>query len=91
MLLLDLLAGLTLVPALLAVLGARVNRFTLFNLAEHRGFFWQRLARWEMRHAAWVLLFLIPLLGLLMWPALSLNVENSTYEEIPEASVARQG
>ena len=89
--LLALAAGLTLIPALLATLGPRVNRLTLFHLSEQKGTYWQRLARWEMKHPAVVLSILIPLLALLILPLASLQLGYISYTVVPERAEARQG
>jgi len=89
--LLALVVGLTLVPALLAILGPRINRLTLFRLPEREGTFWQRLARWEMKHPVVVLLLVIPFLGLLIWPVAGLQLSGTSYAAIPEDIPARQG
>jgi RND superfamily putative drug exporter len=89
--LLALVAGLSLLPALLAVLGTKVNRLTLFRLAEQNGSFWQRLARWEMRHPVVVLLIVLPALCLLIWPLARINPSNISYTALPPYTLARQG
>jgi RND superfamily putative drug exporter len=85
------LASLTLLPALLAVLGTKVNRLALYNPAVGRGTFWQRLAKWEMRHPVLVLGILLPLFFLLAWPLLSVNPRNASYSVAPAGMEARQG
>ena len=90
-LIMALVAGLTLVPALLAVIGPRINRLAIFRPSQREGKFWYRLARWEMRHPAIVLLIVIPLIGLLSWPVLSINIQNTTASDVTESSEARQG
>jgi len=89
--LLALAAGLTLLPALLAVLGPRVNRLTLFHLSGEKGTFWQRLARWEMAHPLIVLLFVLPALGLVIWPLTKINPSNISYTQLPKQTESRQG
>ncbi len=89
--LLALTAGLTLLPALLSVLGPNVNRLTLFRLADERGTFWQRLARWEMRHPIVVLCVVLPTLGLLISPVAHINPSNVSYMQVPPNVEARQG
>jgi RND superfamily putative drug exporter len=84
-------AGLTLVPALLAILGPRVNRLALFRQSQLEGTFWHRLARWEMRHPALVLLLVVPFIGLLSWPVGGLNIQNTPFTVAPETTEARQG
>ena len=90
-LMMALLAGLTLVPALLAILGPRINRLTIFRQSGREGKFWYRLARWEMRHPAVVLLLVVPFIVLLSWPVGSLNIQNTSCNDVPESSLARQG
>jgi RND superfamily putative drug exporter len=89
--LLALTAGLTLLPSLLSVLGPKVNRFTLFHLAEERGTFWQRLARWEMRHPVVILCVVVPMLGLLIWPVVHIAPSNISYAQAPSDIEARKG
>lgn len=89
--LLALAAGLTLLPALLSVLGQNINRLTLFHLAEDRGTFWQRLARWEMKHPVLVLCVVLPVLGLLMWPVAHISPSNVSYAQVPQDVEARKG
>gem|GEM_PF-531469 len=90
-LIMALAAGLTLVPAILSVVGPRINRLAIFRPSQREGKFWYRLARWEMRHPAIVLLIVIPLIGLLSWPVLSLNIQNTAASDVTESSEARQG
>lgn len=85
------IASLTLLPAVLAVLGTKVNRLTLFNLAEDRGAFWQRLAKWEMNHAVLVIGVALPLFLLLAWPLLDINPSNMSYYCVPEETESRIG
>jgi RND superfamily putative drug exporter len=89
--LLALTAGLTLLPSLLSVLGPNVNRLTLFRLAEERGTFWQRLARWEMKHPVIVLCVVVPLLGLFIWPVAHIAPSNVSYAQVPKDVEARRG
>jgi RND superfamily putative drug exporter len=89
--LLALAAGLTLLPALLAVLGPKVNRLTLFHLSDEKGTFWQRMAKWEMAHPLIVLVIVLPMLGLLIWPLAKMNPSNISYTQIPKQTGSRQG
>ncbi|TEU03315.1 MAG: MMPL family transporter, partial [Dehalococcoidia bacterium] len=90
-LMMALAAGLTLVPALLAILGPRVNRLAIFRQSQREGTFWYRLARWEMRHPALVLLLVVPFISLLSWPVGGLNIQNSPITAVPVTTEARQG
>jgi len=90
-LMMALMAGLTLVPALLAILGPRVNRLAIFRQSEREGTFWYRLAQWEMKHAGIVLLLVVPIIGLLTLPVVGFNIQNTPFTVLPETAEARQG
>jgi len=84
-------AGLTLVPALLAVIGPRINRLAVFRQSGREGTFWLRLAKWEMRHPTVVLLLVVPFILLLSWPVLGINIQNTSVSAVPETYESRQG
>ncbi|MEW6581863.1 MAG: MMPL family transporter [Actinomycetota bacterium] len=79
------LAGLTLLPALLAILGPRVNagRVVPRRLLERRGDGWGRLARWIMRRAVPVFTVTAVVMLALAVPSLSLSVNNDALEDLP--------
>jgi RND superfamily putative drug exporter len=86
--------GLTFLPALLAILGPRVNWLTLPVVGRRpvagRGV-WHALASWVMRRP---LLVLVPALGLLVamgTPFLHLRLANGSVDELPPRLEARQG
>jgi RND superfamily putative drug exporter len=86
--------GLTFLPALLAILGPRVDRLTLPVVGRRpvsgRGV-WHRLASWVMRRP---FLVLVPALGLLVamgTPFLHLRLANGSVDELPPRLEARQG
>jgi len=86
--------GLTFLPALLAILGPRVNWLTLPVVGRRpvsgRGV-WHGLASWVMRRP---LLALVPALGLLVamgTPFLHLRLANGSVDELPQRLEARQG
>jgi RND superfamily putative drug exporter len=98
------LSTLTLVPALVAVLGRRVNSLRvpfLWRLTMLRGqeggaqqseqSFWHRLAMGVMRHPWQVMLLTLVLLGVLIWPAFSLQVGSTGLTSLPGDQVAVQG
>jgi RND superfamily putative drug exporter len=86
--------GLTFLPALLAVLGPRVNVLSLPFLrrrpAEGRGF-WGRMASWVMRRPALVLLPTLALLVVMGTPFLHLRLANGGVDQLPSRVEARQG
>jgi RND superfamily putative drug exporter len=94
-------AALTLLPALLAVLGTRVNALRppvlgrimgATNRAEARdGGFWHALALGVMRRPILVILGVVVLLVGLGWPIFGLRVGTPDASALPADSEARQG
>ena len=86
------LYGLTFLPALLAILGPRVNRFRVLRPAPRRGpGFWHRLASWVMKRP---LLVLVPSVGFILLagtPFLSLRLANGDSSALPPRAESRQG
>jgi putative drug exporter of the RND superfamily len=79
-------AGLTLLPAVLALAGERIRP----SLARTgHGFYW-RLAGWVRRHAAPVAAIVGVGLVVAAIPFLSARFENPDYRSLPRSSVARQ-
>jgi len=86
--------GLTFLPALLAVLGPRVNGLSLPVLGRPpvsgRGL-WHRLANWVMKRPV---IFLVPSLALLLVtgsPFLHLRLANGDVDQLPARLESRQG
>ena len=86
--------GLTFLPALLAILGPRVNGLSLPRLGRPRAAgrgLWHGLASWVMRRPV---LVLVPTLGLLLVigsPFLHLRLANGDVDQLPTRLEARQG
>jgi len=79
------LAALTLLPALLGVLGPRVNRLAIRRRRDGAGSaFWSRSAEIVMRHPLAVILLAAAILGTLLFPVSHMKVG------IPEATVLPQ-
>jgi RND superfamily putative drug exporter len=79
------LAALTLLPALLGVLGPRINRFAIRRRGGGAGTeFWSRSAEIVMRHPLAVILLAATILGILLYPVGHMKVG------IPEATVLPQ-
>lgn len=100
------LAALTLLPALLGVLGHRVNslrvpffsRLTMYiphsgahNSQEQRRSFWQRWALGVMKRPVLIILLVTVLLAGLGWPIFSISLGSSSTTALPTSSQARQG
>ncbi|HET9963808.1 MAG TPA: MMPL family transporter [Rubrobacter sp.] len=79
------LAALTLLPALLGVLGPRINRLAIRHRSDGAGSaFWSRSAEVVMRHPLTVILLAAAILGTLLYPVGHMRVG------IPEATVLPQ-
>ena len=79
------LAALTLLPALLGVLGPRINRFAIRRRRDGAGTaFWSRSAEVVMRRPLAVILLAAAILGILLYPVGHMKVG------IPEATVLPQ-
>jgi len=88
----SLLAALTLLPAILAILGPRVNALSIFRRRPRTGGgFWQRLALWVMRHPVVVLVLVVPFLVALGSPFLGVTLGGAGVTVLPESAPARQG
>jgi RND superfamily putative drug exporter len=100
------LAALTLLPALLGVLGHRVNslripffsRLTMHfprtgthNPGEQRRNFWQKWALGVMKRPVLIILLVTVLLAGLGWPLFSISLGSTSTAAIPTSSQARQG
>ena len=86
-----LLAALTLMPALLAILGHRVNRFRVGPDWVQRGIFWVPLSNWVMKRPWLVLIPTSTLLVLLAVPALSMRLGTVDATMLPNSLESRRG
>ncbi|HEY8643128.1 MAG TPA: MMPL family transporter [Candidatus Dormibacteraeota bacterium] len=86
------LYGLTFLPAMLAVLGPRVDRWSVFPARMRGGIgFWHGLAAWVMQRPV---LVLVPTLGFLIvlgLPFTQLRMANGDVDVLPPHLSARQG
>jgi RND superfamily putative drug exporter len=89
--LLSVLAALTLLPALLAILGARVNSLRVIGRRNGDEVFWRRWSDWVMRHPVPVLVGTIALVVVFAWPVLRIESEIPGATALPRDSEARQG
>jgi len=86
--------GLTFLPALLAILGPRVNRLPLPLVGRTRSNgsgLWRRLASWVMRRPVLVLTPTLVLLLMLGTPFLHMRLANGDVDQLPTRIEARQG
>lgn len=88
---LSMLIALTLLPALFAVLGHRVDRLSIWRRRTVRGGFWFNLSQWVMRHPVAVIIPITALLVLLGLPFLNVNLGSPWASILPEEAESRQG
>ncbi|HEY0698795.1 MAG TPA: efflux RND transporter permease subunit, partial [Micromonospora sp.] len=84
------LISLTLLPALLGVLGPRVDRFSVRRTRETTSRGWDRLARFTMRRPAWVALPIAVVLLLLAAPVTQVNFGELDERVLPRDDAARR-
>ena len=86
-------ASLTLLPAVLSILGPRIDRWMipLPNLGRSDSGFWIRLSTWVMAHPIIVLLPTLALLLLLGSPFRHANISSPDVTILPETLPTRQG
>ena len=85
------LAALTLLPALLGILGPRVNSLRVIGRRGRDGEFWQRWSDWVMKHPVAVLIGTVALVAVFAWPVLSMRTEIPGATALPRDSESRQG
>ena len=85
--------AMTLLPAILSVLGDRVNRLSLIRIHSGMGRqgFWYRLASWVMRHPIMVATPLIVFLVLLGTPFLGVKIGAPWASILPTDAESRRG
>ena len=87
----SMLIALTLLPALFAVLGHRVDRLSIWRRRTARGGFWFTLSQWVMRHPIAVIIPTTTFLVLLGLPFLNVNLGSPWASILPEEAESRQG
>ena len=87
----SMVVALTLLPALLAVLGPRVNWLRIHGRQGMEGHFWIRWSDWVMRRPVLVLAAVFAIVAFFGGPALHMKTGVSTSEVLPGTSEARIG
>ena len=85
------LAALTLLPALLGILGPRVDRLRIIGRAGKQGAFWGRWSDAVMRHPVSVLIGTLIVVLLFAWPVLHIEREIAGATALPQRSESRKG
>ncbi|HET6476049.1 MAG TPA: MMPL family transporter [Thermoleophilia bacterium] len=89
--LVSVLAALTLLPALLGLLGPKVNSLRVIGRKNGDELFWGRWSDWVMRHPVPVLVGTIALVAVFAWPVLGIESEIPGATALPRDSESRQG
>ena len=89
--LLSMVLALTLMPALLAILGPKVNAISIIPRGFGAGRFWLRSSQWVMGHPLAVIIPVTILLLVLGAPLLGVRLGISWASILPEDSEARRG
>ena len=87
----SMLLALSLVPALLTVLGPKVNALSIIPQRMEGGRFWFRLSQWVMRHPVAVIVPVTAALLLMGAPFLGVNLGTGWASILPEEAESRQG
>ena len=85
------LAALTLLPALLGLLGPRVDRLRVIGRPGNEGAFWGRWSDRVMRHPVPVLIGTLFVVLIFAWPVLHIEREIPGVTALPQRSESRQG
>ncbi|MFA4965600.1 MAG: MMPL family transporter [Thermoleophilia bacterium] len=85
------LSALTLLPALLGMLGPRVDSWRVVGRSGKDGAFWRRWADAVMRHPFPVLIATVAVVGLIAWPTAHIVTEIPGATALPQGSEARRG
>ena len=84
------LASLTLIPALLAVFGAHIDRLALpFTRGRDTRRFWHRLASMVMARPLVFILFALAVVAVVLWPARNLRLGVEGAESLPPGADAK--
>ena len=89
--LISMLMALSLIPALLAVLGRRVDALSVIPRRVQAGRFWFRLSQWVMKHPVAVVVPVTAGLLLLGAPFLGVKLGSPWASILPEDAESRQG
>jgi RND superfamily putative drug exporter len=85
-------ASITFLPALLGVLGHRVDRLPVIRLREAReGRLWRRWAALVCKRPWAAIVAAVIIIGLLAWPAATMDTQMSGATTLPASAESRQG
>jgi putative drug exporter of the RND superfamily len=85
------LAAMTLLPALLSILGSRVDRLRVIGRSGRQRAFWERWSDRVMRHPVPVVVGTLLVVLVFAWPVLHIEREIPGAMTLPQRSESRQG
>ena len=85
------LSALTLLPAVLGLLGSRVNSLRIFGRGGTESRFWRAWSNWVMDHPVVVLIGTIIVIALFAGPIVRIRTNVPTATSLPTSQEARQG
>jgi RND superfamily putative drug exporter len=85
------LAAVTLLPALLGILGPRVDRFRIFRVSSHPSRFWTGWARLIVQRPVVFTVIALAFVAIISWPITTARIEMPTATVLPQSAESRQG
>jgi RND superfamily putative drug exporter len=88
---LSVLSAVTLLPALLGILGHRIDRFRIVRVHPQGGPFWKRWAGWVTRRPIVFTVLAVALIAVIAWPVSIMRTEMPTATTLPAEAESRRG
>jgi len=88
---LSVLSAVTLLPALLGILGPRIDRFRIVRVHPHGGRFWKTWAGWVTRRPIVFTVLAVALIAVVSWPVSTMKTEMPTATALPTEAESRRG
>src|SRR5438445_13676892 len=87
----SLLTALTLLPAVMGIMGRRINLWPVVPARFQRSHIWRDLALWVMRRPVSIIAVVSVMIAILAWPAFHLRVGIPGPEILPSSVSSRAG
>jgi RND superfamily putative drug exporter len=85
------LAAVTLLPALLGILGPRVNRLRIIRVSSKPSRFWRTWSQWIVRRPILFTVLALACVAIISWPITTARIEMPTATVLPASAESRQG
>ncbi len=85
------IGAMTLLPAVLGIIGHNINRFSVYRRRQETGRFWLWVSHLVMARPWSVLILVVLFIGLLGIPFTHVNLSSSDATVLPESTESRQG